>query len=167
MGRAAEASRALGPLVAFLRREQIREPGAARVVPNQVEALIALGELEQASELLDWYSQNAEQLGRRSALGAAARCRGLLRAELGELEEALELLASAVDLSGGAPIPSEHGRALLAQGAVHRRAKHKRAAVSRSRRRTRSSPKWAHAPGRSWRAGSSLAWAGGRPPPVS
>jgi DNA-binding CsgD family transcriptional regulator len=128
VGRAAEACRALGPLVAFLRREQIREPGAARVVPNQVEALIALGELEQASELLAWYSQNAEQLGRSSALAAAARCRGLLRAELGELEEALALLESAVDLSGGVPIPSEHGRALLARGAVHRRAKHKRAA---------------------------------------
>jgi DNA-binding CsgD family transcriptional regulator len=128
VGRAAEAARALGPLVAFLRREEIREPGAARVVPNQVEALIALGELEQASELLDWYSQNAEQLGRRSALAAAARCRGLLQAELGELERALELLESAVDLSGGVPIPSEHGRALLAQGAVHRRARHKRAA---------------------------------------
>jgi DNA-binding CsgD family transcriptional regulator len=128
VGRAAEASRALGPLVAFLRREQIREPGAARVVPNQVEALIALAELEEASELLDWYSQNAEQLGRRSALAAAARCRGLLRAELGDLEEALELLESAVDLSGGASVPSEHGRALLARGAVHRRAKHKRAA---------------------------------------
>src|SRR5215207_1957165 len=128
LGRAAEASHALGPLVAFLRRERICEPGAARVVPNQVEALIALGELEAASELLHWYSENAEGLGRRSALAAAARCRGLLRAELGELDEALELLESAVDLSSTVPIPSEHGRALLAQGAVHWRGKHKRAA---------------------------------------
>jgi len=128
LGRAAEASHALGPLVAFLRRERIREPGTARVVPNQVEALIALGELEAASELLDWYSENAEHLRRSSALAAAHRCRGLLRAEHGDLEHALELLASAVDLSSGVPIPSEHGRALLAQGAVHRRAKHKRAA---------------------------------------
>jgi DNA-binding CsgD family transcriptional regulator len=128
LGRAAEASHALGPLVAFLRRERIREPGTARVVPNQVEALIALGELEAASELLDWHSENAELLGRRSALAAAARCRGLLRAEQGELEQALELLERAVDLSSGVPIPSEHARALLAQGAVQRRAKHKRAA---------------------------------------
>ena len=117
--------RALGPLVAFLRREQISEPGAARVVPNQVEALIALGELEQASELLDWYSQNAKQLGRRSALAAAARCRGLLRAELGDLEEALELLESAVDLERrssdplgarpGAPRPGRRAPARQAQ----------------------------------------------------
>jgi len=128
VGRAAEASHALAPLVAFLRREQIREPGTARVVPSQVEALIALGELDAASELLDWYSENAEQLQRPSALAAAARCRGLLRAEQGDLDGALELLESAVDLSSGVPIPLEHGRALLARGAVHRRAKHKRAA---------------------------------------
>jgi DNA-binding CsgD family transcriptional regulator len=128
VGRAAEASEALTPLVAFLRREQIREPGTARVVPNQVEALSALGELDAAAELLDWYSENAEQLQRPSALAAAARCRGLLRAEQGDLDGALELLERAVELSSGVPIPSEHGRALLARGAVHRRAKHKRAA---------------------------------------
>lgn len=128
LGRATEATDALAPLVAFLRRERIREPGTARVVPNHVEALIALGQVDAASELLDWYSENAEQLGRRSALAAAARCRGLLRAEHGELERALELLEGAVDLSSAVPIPSEHGRALLARGAVHRRAKHKRAA---------------------------------------
>jgi DNA-binding CsgD family transcriptional regulator len=128
LGRAAEASRALGPLVAFLRRERIREPGTARVVPNQVETLIALGELDAASELLDWHADNAEHLQRRSAVAAAARCRGLLRAEQGDLEHALEQLESAVDLSSGVPIPSEHGRALLALGAAHRRAKHKRAA---------------------------------------
>jgi DNA-binding CsgD family transcriptional regulator len=93
-----------------------------------VEALIALGELDAASELLDWYSGNAEQLQRPSALAAAARCRGLLRAEHGDLDGALELLERAVDLSSGVPIPSEHGRALLARGALHRRAKHKRAA---------------------------------------
>jgi DNA-binding CsgD family transcriptional regulator len=128
VGRAADASHALAPLVAFLRREQIREPGTARVVPNQVEALITLGELDAASELLDWYSENAEQLQRPSALAAAARSRGLLRAEHGDLDGALKLLDGAVDLSSGVPIPSEHGRALLARGAVHRRAKHKRAA---------------------------------------
>jgi DNA-binding CsgD family transcriptional regulator len=128
LGRPAEAAAALGPLVAFLRREQIREPGTARVVPNQVEALIGLGELEAASELLDWYAANAEQLRRPSALAATARCRGLLRAQQADLEGALEHLETAVELSREVPIPSERGRALLAQGAVQRRAKRKRAA---------------------------------------
>jgi DNA-binding CsgD family transcriptional regulator/tetratricopeptide (TPR) repeat protein len=128
LGRAAEAGNALGPLVAFLRREQIREPGTARVVPDHVEALIGLGELDAAAELLDWYAHNAQQLARPSALAAAARCRGLIHAERGDLDGALTELGRAVELSGQVPIPLEYGRALLAHGAVHRRARHKRAA---------------------------------------
>jgi DNA-binding CsgD family transcriptional regulator len=128
LGRAADASSALAPLVEFLRREQIREHGTARVVPDQIEALVGLGELDAAAELLDWYAGNAEQLGRPTALAAAARCRGLLHAERGEIEEALAELERAVELSATVPIPLEHGRALLAQGGVHRRARHKRAA---------------------------------------
>lgn len=128
LGRAAEAVLALGPLVEFVRRERIIEPGTARVVPDHVEALIALGELDSASELLEWYAGNASQLRRRSALAAAARCRGLLLADRSELDGALAELERAVQLSAQAPIPLEQGRALLAHGAVHRRARHKRAA---------------------------------------
>lgn len=127
-GRPSEATRALGPLVDFLRRERITEPGAARVVPDQVEALVALGDLDAAGELLDWFSANAVRLSRASALAAAARCRGLLLAERGDREGALEELASAVALSDTIPIPLERGRARLAHGAMQRRARHKRAA---------------------------------------
>jgi DNA-binding CsgD family transcriptional regulator len=128
LGRAAEAADTLGPLVAFLRREQIREPGTARVVPDYVEALVGLGDLDAATEVLDWYATNAQDLGRPSPLAAAARCRGLVHAERGDLEAALAELECAVDLSGRVANPLEHGRALLAHGAVHRRARHKRAA---------------------------------------
>jgi DNA-binding CsgD family transcriptional regulator/tetratricopeptide (TPR) repeat protein len=128
LGRAAEAAQVLGPLVEFVRRERISEPGTARVVPDHVEALIALGELDSAFELLEWYAGNASRLRRKSALAAAARCRGLIHAERGDLERALAELELAVQLSAQVPIPLEHGRALLAHGAVHRRARHKRAA---------------------------------------
>jgi DNA-binding CsgD family transcriptional regulator/tetratricopeptide (TPR) repeat protein len=128
LGRADKAVEVLGPLVEFLRRERICEPGTARVVPDQIEAWIALGELEAASELLDWYSANAKRLRRPSALAAAARCRGVLLAESGELERALEELGRAVEFGEQVPIPIEYGRALLAHGAIHRRARQKRAA---------------------------------------
>lgn len=126
LGRAAEAAEVLGPFVQFLRREQIREPGTARVVPDQIEALVALGRLDEADELLCWYAANAAALRRASALAATARCRGLLRAERGDLEGALADLGEAVDLR--APVPLEHGRSLLALGAAQRRARQKRAA---------------------------------------
>jgi DNA-binding CsgD family transcriptional regulator len=128
LGRSAEAAEVLGPLVSFLRHENISEPGTARVVPDQIEALIALGEPDAASELLDWYAENAARLDRPSAIAAAARCRGLLLAQAGELERALEELENAVQISEAVPIPLERGRALLANGAIHRRARHKRAA---------------------------------------
>ena len=128
LGRAAEAAEVLRPLVEFLHREEIREPGTARVVPDYVEALIGLGELDAATEELDWYADNARELGRPSPLAAAARCRGILHAERGDLETALAQLERAVELSGEVPNPLEHGRSLLALGAVHRRARHKRAA---------------------------------------
>ena len=128
LGRAAETTEVLGPLVEFLRRERICEPGTARVVPDQIEALIALGHLDRASELLEWYAENAGRLDRPSALAAAARCRGLLLAQAGELEEALAQLENGVRISERVPVPLEHGRVLLAHGAIHRRARHKRAA---------------------------------------
>ena len=126
VGRAAEAADALGPLVEFLRREQIVEPGTARVVPDQIEALITLGQLDAAAELLDWFATSTAHLKRPSALAAAARCGGLLLAERGEAEGALAELARAVELSEQSPVPLERSRALLCLGAMHRRARHKR-----------------------------------------
>ncbi len=128
VGRPKEAAAALGPLVEFLRRERIVEPGTARVVPDQIEALIALGDLDEAAELLDWFTTSTAQLNRPSALAAAARCRGLLLAERGDAEGALPEFERAVELSEQSPLPLERGRALLCCGAMHRRARHKREA---------------------------------------
>jgi len=163
VGQAAEAIRALGPLVEFLRRERITEPGAARVVPDQIEALIALGELAPASELLDWYAANAARLERPSALAAAARCAGMLHAERGELESALVELERARELAEGAPIPLERGRTLLAHGAVHRRAR-RRGAARRSLEEARAVFEQMGA--RAWtaRATEELGRVGGRAP---
>ena len=127
-GRADEACRALEPLVDFLRRERITEHGTARVVPDQVEALVALGELDTATELLAWYEGNARRLGRRSAIGAAERCSGLLAAAAGDVDGALARLQLAWELHADVPIPLERGRTALALGATRRRARMKRPA---------------------------------------
>jgi DNA-binding CsgD family transcriptional regulator len=127
-GRPAAVVSALGPLVAFLRAEQIVEPGAARVVPDQIEALIALRELEAAEELLDWYEGNARRLRRTSAVGAAARCRGLLAGAREDVDNAVARLGEAVELHEAVPIPLERARSRLAYGAALRRARQKAAA---------------------------------------
>jgi DNA-binding CsgD family transcriptional regulator/tetratricopeptide (TPR) repeat protein len=128
VGRPAEVARALGPLVGFLRAEEIAEPGTARVVPDQVEALIALGDLAAAEELLGWFEGNARRLDRRSALAAAARCRGLLAGARGDVDGAVAELQGALELHKGVPIPLEQSRTQLAYGSALRRARRKAAA---------------------------------------
>ena len=130
VGRPAEVVRALGPLVDFLRAERITEPGTARVVPDQVEALIALGEPATAEELLGWFEANAKRLDRRSALAAAARCRGLLAGARGDVDGAVATLRQAVALHEGVPIPLELARTQLAYGSALRRSRQKAAARS-------------------------------------
>jgi DNA-binding CsgD family transcriptional regulator len=129
-GRPDAAVDALGPLVDFLRAEDIAEPGTARVVPDQVEALIALGDLATAEELLAWFEGNATRLGRRSALASAARCRGLLAGARGDVDGAVAALRQAVDLHDGVPIPLELARTQLAYGSALRRSRQKAAARS-------------------------------------
>jgi DNA-binding CsgD family transcriptional regulator len=130
VGRPAETADALGPLVEFLQSEQIVEPGAARVVPDQIEALIALGDLDGAAELHDWFATSTAHLRRPSALAAAARCQGLLLAERGDVDAAHAQLKRAVQLSEASPVPLERGRALLCRGSLQRRTRQKREARS-------------------------------------
>ena len=162
-GRPAEVVSSLGPLVGFLRVEQIVEPGTARVVPDHVEALIALGELGAAEELLGWFEGNARRLNRRSALAASSRCRGLLAGARGDVEGAVARLQEALDLHDGVPIPVELGRSRLAYGSALRRARQKAAA----RTALESAARDFDAVGaRVWaeRARAELARVGGRPP---
>ena len=164
VGRPAEVVRALGPLVDFLRAEQITEPGAARVVPDQVEALIALGDLEAAEELLGWFEGNARRLDRRSALAAATRCRGLLAGAHGDVEGAVADLRGALALHDGVPIPLELARTRLAYGSALRaltaEGRRARGARGRPRRVRRASE---HARGSRWPRPSSAASAAGHP----
>ena len=70
--------RLLGPLGAQLEAGGVREPGSVRFTPDEIEALIALGRMEEAEALLGILERQAAQLDRASALASAARCRGLV-----------------------------------------------------------------------------------------
>jgi len=113
----------LEPCVAFARREAIVEPGATRFMIDNVEALTELGRMDEARELLDWYEGNARRLKRVSALANCARCRGLLAASNGRVDEAIELYGEALVLHAQLELPLDRGRTLLALGAAQRRVK--------------------------------------------
>lgn len=118
----------LEPSVTFVRREAIAEPSAIPFVVDQIEALIELGRRDEAAELLDWYEGNARRLERVSAIAACLRCRGLLAAAAGNLDDAITIFDEALEWHGRVAIPLDRARTLLTLGAAQRRAKHRREA---------------------------------------
>jgi len=124
----AEAHRRLGPLVVRVEAAGIGEPGSIRFVTDDVEALVALGDRDAASAQLKRFEERGRRLGRRSALAASHRCRGLLAVTAGAHDEALiEFGRSLAELELLA-FPLEHARTLLALGSAQRHARQRRAA---------------------------------------
>ncbi|MGH2671630.1 MAG: ATP-binding protein [Actinomycetota bacterium] len=128
LGDAAAAHGWLAPAVQITERMDLREPGAFPFVPDEVEALVALGELAFAERLTDQLDEHGRALDRSLALATAARCRGLIAAARGDLEGAEEHLQRSLDEHARTQQPFELGRTLLVAGAVRRRMRQKKGA---------------------------------------
>jgi DNA-binding CsgD family transcriptional regulator len=120
----------LGPLSELIVTVGIAEPGVVRFMPNEIEALIALGQLDEADHLIALLDERAQKLDRISARAALGRCRALRAAAVGEFDAARAALEEALQQHGRLNEPFELGRTLLAQGTIERRA------LQRSRART-------------------------------
>jgi hypothetical protein len=88
--------------------------------PDHVEALLALGQVREAGELLDEWAAEATRLGRGWALAHVCRCRGLAASAAGDVEHAVSLLEEAVREHERVGDPFGRARALLALGIVRR-----------------------------------------------
>lgn len=106
----------------------VREPGYFHVLPDEIEALLSLGELEGARALTDDFEERSRALDRAWALSTAARCRGLLLAAEGDLPGAVGTLAGALAQHERLGEPFELARTLLVLGQVQRRDRRKAAA---------------------------------------
>lgn len=124
----AGARDALAPLPGVLEETGVAEPGAFPLVPDLVEALVALGDLHEASTLTDGLEDRGRALDRALALATAARCRGLVAAASGDLAGAAMALDRALEEHARLAHPFELARTLLVMGEVRRRAKQKREA---------------------------------------
>jgi DNA-binding CsgD family transcriptional regulator len=128
LGRPAETHAILGPLVDALLAAGVAEPGEVRFLPDEIEALVQLGDLERAGALLrqleDWASRDE----RPPVLAAARRCRGLLQAARGEIDAALTSLGDAAELAAQSPLLFERARTQLDLGTHERRARRRRSA---------------------------------------
>jgi DNA-binding CsgD family transcriptional regulator len=93
-----------------------------------VEALLQLGQVDDAARLVASWQGDAQRLGRERVLAQTLRCRGLITAARGDLLTAQTLLEEAVEQHGTVGDPFGRGRALLALGTVRLRLRRKRAA---------------------------------------
>jgi DNA-binding CsgD family transcriptional regulator len=104
--------------------EPSRRPWSA----DYVEALLGLGRVDEAIRVLDVWEADALRLDRDRVLAQVTRCRGLVSAAQGTVPEALSLLEQAVAQHETVGDAFGRARALLALGAVRRRARQKRPA---------------------------------------
>lgn len=121
----AAAHASLAGITLALQGRGIVDPGfiPLRSIPDDVEALIRMGELNLAEELLEPLAMQAVRLGRASALAAAGRGRALLASARGQSEEATAAVGEALVVYDRIDTPLERGRTLLAASEIARRAK--------------------------------------------
>jgi DNA-binding CsgD family transcriptional regulator len=124
-GDGAEAVAWLTPARVELQAQGIGELSISQVVQNEIEALILLGRLEEADEVIAFVEATP---GRAWHTAVSARGRALLAAARGDHEAARAHVERALLAHERLPQPFERARTLLAQGTIERRAKHRAAA---------------------------------------
>ena len=142
------------------------EPSVYQFLPDEIEVLIALGDLESAEPHIAWLETQGRALDRPWALGAGGRCRALLLAARGDLVGAESAVTEALVQNERLPVPFELARTLLCMGQVQRRAKKKKVARGSLERalsifESLPAPLWAE------KARLEIARIGGRPPTSS
>jgi DNA-binding CsgD family transcriptional regulator len=130
--------------------------------PDVVEALLGTGDLDGAREVQAWLEERGHAQRRPWTIATATRCRGLIAAAEGRLDDALADLEAALAAHDAVPQPFDRARTLLVLGATQRRAK-RRAQARTSLKAALAvfeelgATLWAH------RARAEIARLGGRP----
>ncbi len=101
----------------------LREPGYVRFHADLLEAYVAVGDIDAASELIERLAPRAERLGRPSAQATVLRGRALILAHTGDPSAAVSAARQAVEIYERTGLRYERARTLLTLGIVARRAK--------------------------------------------
>ena len=96
-----------------------------KFLPDEIEALAALGQIDLAWSLTGQFEEQGKSLGRPWALATAARCRAHLADPDGDLEGARAACEQALSQHKQLPMPFELGRTLLVKGMIERRGRRK------------------------------------------
>ncbi|HSM66211.1 MAG TPA: AAA family ATPase [Ilumatobacteraceae bacterium] len=100
----------------------LRDVGALPYHLDLVEALVRVGEVDEADDVAAEHVRNARRAGRLRGLVESAHSRAIVDAARGDLDQAFEAFEQALAVDGVATIPLAHARVLLSLGAVLRRA---------------------------------------------
>ena len=100
----------------------------SNIIPNAIEALVALDRPETAERLLEILEAQIDYSTLPSWVATSARSRALVAAARGDLKAAEDALADALEALEHLPDPFERGRTMLVLGTVERRRKRKREA---------------------------------------
>jgi DNA-binding NarL/FixJ family response regulator/predicted negative regulator of RcsB-dependent stress response len=114
---------------AFDAAHHVREP-PNRFHADHAEAVIMLGDLARAEELVGRMESRARATPRPWINAVSARSRGLLMSARGDQDGALAAVEQAINHHEHLDMPYERARTLLALGLVHRRRNERRAARS-------------------------------------
>jgi DNA-binding CsgD family transcriptional regulator len=126
--RAADA--ALGPLSTIFEQQGVPEPIRAFFLPDEIQALIALRQMERAERMLAVFEEAALRLERGWALMLAERCRALLLAARGDLDGASAAASEALARCDGLELRIEVARTFLVAGVLERRRRSKQRAAN-------------------------------------
>jgi DNA-binding CsgD family transcriptional regulator len=119
-GDPASASQAFAQMHAHLDAIGTVDPVGIRVDPDEIEALLAIGDHATARGVLEHLEWRHATLPRRWTAVALSRARALVLAAGGDAVGGLEALATP-DLQSAERVPLEYARNLLVQGRLHRR----------------------------------------------
>ena len=129
-GRLSEARDLLAPLPQLIRETGLGEWSAHPVHPDAIEALVALGEVDEAAALTAELEEYGTRLDRPWGLATAARSQALLSSARGEIDAALEAAERALTEHERLDWPLERARTLLVCGTILRRLGRRRDAAA-------------------------------------
>jgi DNA-binding CsgD family transcriptional regulator len=112
----------LGPLAHM-------EPGRLMYLAAGAEALARTGRHGQAETVQRWYEKRGRACGRRSAMAAASRARGVIDAERNCPQDALIAFDASLGYLSGLCMPMEEARTRLERGRLLRRLGQRRSAA--------------------------------------
>jgi DNA-binding CsgD family transcriptional regulator len=149
LGNYEEALNVLQPLLVRGQGVAAKDILPASYMPDAVEAMVALGRLDDALPLVEALEVHGAESDRAWMLAVGARCRSMLQAARGDLVEAEQTLQRALVQHDRLQMPFERARTQLFLGQVLRRQRRKNLAATELREalgtfEELSMPLWAH-----------------------